>query len=109
MKTKEYSYDSEGHIKYWYNRSRRFWEVFNFLSGTWVNMHCATKEDARNSAEWEYNHGKYGYTIPDNKPVTREDLSTWKMTIKNEKKFTKITRVDGKKFDWVGIGWIEAN
>ena len=35
-KTKEYSYDSEGHIKYWFNPNRRSWEVYDCLKGDWL-------------------------------------------------------------------------
>lgn len=110
MKTKEYSYDSEGHIKYWYNRSSHSWEVFDTLNNDYVGFGWKNKKDAVEAAHYHYDNGVYGFANGNkNKPVKRSDLSSWTMINKNEKKFTKITRVDGKKFDWVGFGWIEVN
>jgi hypothetical protein len=106
-KTKEYSHDSEDHIKYWYNRTTRWWEVYDYLRGDWVGFNFKHKIDAQNAAHYHYENGIYAYAngVFGN-PLTRKDVSTWAMTTKNEKKFTKITRIDGKEFTWVGIGWV---
>jgi hypothetical protein len=79
------------------------------LTGYFLESFCVSKKDAYKNAQYHYNNDIYAYAIPDNQPVKRIDLTSLAMVNKNENKFTKIIRVDGKKFDWVGIGWIETN
>lgn len=104
---KKYSFDKDDHIEYWYNPHRRAWEVYDNLKGDWVGFNFKYKMDARNAAHYHYENGVYAYAngIYGN-PLTRKDLTTLKMVSGNENKFTKITRIDGKEFQWVGIGWI---
>lgn len=104
-KYKQYSYDSKGEIKYWYNPTRKKWEVFDCLKNDWVGFDFKKKIDAIKAAEYHYSNGLYAYA-PDNSILARKDLSNFSMVSKNEKKFTKITRVDGVEMQWVGFGWI---
>jgi len=40
--------------------------------------------------------------------IRREELSRIRMTVANEKLFTKVRYPDGIIKEWVGIGWIDA-